>query len=76
MAAKSKKVAKSSQHLVWVPVDKYAAAFALILILGGFFLAVKGAMEGDNLAVQVTGGLFIVVGFTATRLLKLIVKEK
>jgi hypothetical protein len=78
MAAKSKKLkaVRFKEHLVWEPLDKYAHFFALVIILGGFFLAVKGTLEGDNYFIQIIGGLFTLVGFTLTRLFKLIIVDE
>lgn len=73
MVAKPKPTeVKSSEHLVWKPIDNYAAVFALVIILGGFFMSVKAVLEGNDIHIQIAGGLFIVVGFTITRLLKLV----
>ena len=72
---KTETVLKRGEHLVWQPIDNYAAAFALALVLGGFFLAVKGTTEVNDTLIQIAGGLFILTGFTVTRLLKLVSKR-
>jgi hypothetical protein len=75
MARKKKSKPKGKKPLVWEPLDDFAALFALVLILGGFFLAVKGSTEVDNVLIQIAGGLFILTGFIITRLLRLVAKE-
>jgi hypothetical protein len=70
-----KKVTRSNlpDEFEWTIIQKYGAIWTLVLLLGGFFLAIKGEIGGIIGTPQIVGGLFLIQGLITARLLKLII---